>query len=77
MSILRGKARQLFQAMEFANIDRLDELKNLLDRRDANRASRSAVDRDNAEVGRRDFGDPRVIDFAFARSTALRSSGRG
>lgn len=77
MSFFRSKARQLFQAMEFANIDRLDELERLFERRADEGSSRKRSDRDTALVRERDFGDPRVIDFvAFARRTALRSSGQ-
>ena len=78
MSFFHGKARQLFQAMEFANIDRLDELERLFERRADEGASQERGNRDTAPVRGRDFGDPRVIDFvAFARRTALRSSGQG
>jgi hypothetical protein len=78
MSFLLGKARQLLQAMEFANIDRLDELERLLEQRVTYRSSRDHGDQGHARVSRRNFGDPRIIDFvAFTRRTALRSSGRG
>lgn len=78
MSSLRGKARQLLQAMEFVNIDRLDELENLLEQRVTYRSSRDRRDQDMSPSPRRDFGDPRVVDLvAFSRRAALGSSGRG
>jgi hypothetical protein len=77
MSFLRAKVRQLFQAMEFVNIDRMDELQRQLERRAAERSSHEKGASDSVLVRQRDFGDPRVVDFvAFARRTALRSSGQ-
>jgi len=75
MNLLRSKAQQILRAMDFANIDRLDELQSLLEERAAARIPepREAVE---DELCRREFGDDRIVDFLFARRTALRSSGR-
>jgi hypothetical protein len=79
MKFLRGKTQQLLQAMDFVNIDRLDELDHLLEQREASsEPCRGDAAADEISVRRRDFGDGRVIDLlSFARRTALASSGRG
>jgi hypothetical protein len=78
MSFLRSKARQLFQAMELVNIDRIDQLEDALERRMSCCSPRDQYDRVGVTACPRDFGDPRVIDFvAFSRRTAFASSGRG
>lgn len=78
MSFLGERAGRLLQALEFANIDRLDELKSLLEQRAAASAAQARRGDIKDPVQPRDFGDPRVIDFfAFSRRTAFRSSGRG
>jgi len=78
MKVLRGKTQQLLQAMEFVNIDRLDELDRLLEQREASGPCGHDTRVDEASARRREFGDVRVIDFlAFARRAALTSSGRG
>jgi hypothetical protein len=78
MKSLRGKTQQLLQAMDFANIDRLDELEHLLEEREASNLCRDDATAHGPSARRRDFGDARVIDFlSFSRRTALRSSGRG
>jgi hypothetical protein len=78
MKSLRGKTQQLLQAMDFANIDRLDELEHLLEKHETSSLCRDDATVHGPSARRRDFDDARVIDFlSFARRTVLRSSGRG
>ena len=74
MNYFREKTQQILKAMEFANIDRLDELQELLEQHAEAAPPKGPV---GARVGERDFGDDRIIDFLFARRTALRASGQG
>lgn len=75
MNYFREKTQQILKAMEFANIDRLDELQELLQQHAETAAPKAAASPRLA--GERDFGDERIIDFLFARRAALRASGRG
>jgi len=74
MNYFREKARRIARAMEFANIDRLDELQELLERRAEAASPALPVD---DRLSERDFGDERVVDFLFAKRAALRASGQG
>jgi hypothetical protein len=79
MNLRPEKTQQFLQALDFVNIDRLDELEVLLERHQVSKVDQKIKAGVNLVSTRsRACGDPRVIDFlTFARGAALRSSGRG
>jgi len=79
MNALRNKLLQLAKAMEFANIERLDQLQGLLERHEPIGAPLPADAAPQRAERRRPLPAPgRVIDFsAFGGRTGLGVSGRG